>query len=310
MRFRQEAESFEILKPYFIPAIHHRMLKGRRKVYQLSLSMEGIEKIVKQSSKAFVHTSFNQVITGAVLRMKKLFEPEELNLEVVLSKKPTLNNLEISFELINRNLFKIGQEEYYASVLCEYSYDKMDKVNYYPIIYREVCSNGMVSVMAKNFTESVAADKIFEIGCEWSRCSFENYQNKLKDYFEQLKQEELDDKNEDKLEQEIIRKMEKVLGVRITREEKSMLKEIDFDQPSPDDIIHRNLRTLGNNQFAVWNSITDFASTERDMDKRNRMFLNAGKFISEEMEKSLNKKNNSKTENLLWSQILSIAKNN
>ena len=308
MKFRQEAESFEILKPYFIPAIHHRILKGRRKVYQLSLSMEGIEKVVKQSSKTFVHAGFNQVITGAVLRMEKLFEPEALNLEVMLFKKPTLKNLQISFELINKNIFKIGQENYYASVVCEYSYDKMDKVNYYPIIYREVCSNGMVSVMAKNFSESVEADKIFDIGCEWSRCTFENYQNKLEDYFEQLKNDELEDIKEGQLEQEIIQRMQKVLGVSVSREERSMLMETDFSQPSPEDIINRNLRELGKNQFAVWNSITDFASRERNIDKRNKMFLNAGKFLSKEMEKTLNKENKSKSENLQWSQILSIAK--
>jgi len=310
MKFRQDTQPFEILKQYFIPAIYHRILEGRKKIFQLSLSFDGVEKIIKKSPKTFIHASFNQVITGAVLRMEKLFAPEELNLEVILFKKPTLNNFEISFELVNKNIFKIGQEEYYASIVCEYSYSSMDKVTYYPIIYREVCSNGMVSVMTKNFTESIGADKIFDIGCEWSRCTFENYQNKLNDYFEQLKQEEFAARNEEKIEHKIIQRMENVLGVTIAREEKNLIREIDIEQPSPQEIIHRNLENLGSNQFGIWNAITDFASRERDIDKRNKMFLNAGQFLSKEMEKTLNKKSKSHSKNLQWSQILRIAKNN
>jgi hypothetical protein len=44
MKFLQDAQPFEILKPYFIPAIYHRIIEGRKKVYQLSISIEGIEK--------------------------------------------------------------------------------------------------------------------------------------------------------------------------------------------------------------------------------------------------------------------------
>ena len=138
---------------------------------------------------------------------------------------------------------------------------------------------------------------------------FENYQNKLNDYFEQLKQEEFAARNEAKLEHEIIQRMENMLGVSIAREE-YLMREINFEQPSPQDIIQRNLRTLGSNQFGVWNSITDFASREKDINKRNKMFLNAGQFLSKEMEKTLNKKSKSHSENLQWSRILRIAKNN
>ena len=62
MKFLQDAQSFEILKPYFIPAIYHRIIEGRKKVYQLSISIEGIEKVIKKSAKPFQHTSLNKVI--------------------------------------------------------------------------------------------------------------------------------------------------------------------------------------------------------------------------------------------------------
>lgn len=309
MKFKQNTQSFEILKPFFIPAIYHRIIEGRKKLHQLSISMEGIEKVVKKSPKPFIHASFNQVITGAVLRMEKLFSPEQLNLEVILFKTPSLHNLEISFELVNKTIFKIGKEEYYASIICEYSYNNMDNVTYYPLIYREVCSNGMVCIMAKNFTEHVAADKIFEIGCEWSRCTFENYQKKLNNYFELLKEEKFHSKNEEEIALNIIQRMERLFKIDIPSQEDRMRTEIIPENPSPQDIIHDNLITIGKNEFAAWNAITDFASRENDPETRNKMFLKAGKYLSDEMEKKLNKNKKSQTLNLQWSEILRIAKN-
>lgn len=309
MKFKQNTQSFEILKPFFIPAIYHRIIEGRKKLHQLSISMEGIEKVVKKSPKPFIHASFNQVITGAVLRMEKLFSPEQLNLEVILFKTPSLHNLEISFELVNKTIFKIGKEEYYASIISEYSYNNMDNVTYYPLIYREVCSNGMVCIMAKNFTEHVAADKIFEIGCEWSRCTFENYQKKLNNYFELLKEEKFHSKNEEEIALNIIQRMERLFKIDILSQEDRMRKEIISENLSPQDIIHDNLITIGKNEFAAWNAITDFASRENDPETRNKMFLKAGKYLSDEMEKKLNKNKKSQTLNLQWSEILRIAKN-
>ena len=33
MKFRQDTQPFEILKQYFIPAIYHRILEGRKKYF-------------------------------------------------------------------------------------------------------------------------------------------------------------------------------------------------------------------------------------------------------------------------------------
>lgn len=306
MKFLQDTQPFEILKPYFIPAIYHRILEGRKKVYQLSISMDGVEKVIKKSTKPFEHASFNKVITGAVKRMEKLFTPDHLDLEVILYKKPSLNQLELSFELVNKNLFKIGNEDYFTSIMCEYSYSKMNLVTYYPIIYRQVCSNGMVSVMSKNFTETISTDKIFDIGCEWSKCTFETYQRKLKDYFEIIQFNRFIEEDET-FEMNAIRKMERVLKVNIQNDRTETLANFE-DSPNADRIISNNIETLGQNQFAVWNAITDFASRERDVNKRNQMFLNAGKFLSNEVEKTLNKRDKEWSENLIWNEILRLAK--
>jgi hypothetical protein len=312
MNFIQDTQSFEVLKQYFIPAIYHHISQGRSKFYQLSVSMEGIEQVIKKSSKPFEHTGFNKVIMGAVMRMEKLFAPEHLNLEVILFKKPTLNNLEIAFELVNKNKFMIGDEAYIASIMVEYSYSKMNSVTYYPIIYRQVCSNGQVAVMTQNFTEKIAVDKIFEIGCDWSRCTFETYQRKLKDYFEILKypNSPMRDvhENDVEFEQKIIRKMERVLKTSIQNNREEMLFSEMPPSQNASSIISENLERLGSNDFAVWNAITDFASRERDVNLRNQMFLNAGRFLSNEMEKTLSKNKTAWAENLIWNQVLQIAK--
>lgn len=310
MNFTQDTQSFEVLQQYFIPAIYHRILEGRKKVYQLSISLEGIEKVIKKSAKPFEHTSYNKVITGAVKRMEKLFAPEQLNLEVILYKKPNLNQLDLSFELVNKNLFKIGKEEYYATIMAEYTYSKMNLVTYYPIIYRQTCSNGQVAVMSKKFTEVITTDKIFEIGCDWSKCTFESYQRKLNNYFEILQNNRqgslFDNEDLSSFERNALSKMEQVLKITFS-ENMEINSDLD-DSHNPERYITQNINLLGQNQFAVWNAITDYASRERDIVKRNAMFLNAGKFLSNEVEKTLNKQKKDWSENLIWGEVLRIAK--
>jgi hypothetical protein len=312
MKFIQDTQSFEVLKQYFTPAKYRRRTEGKSKFYELSISIDGMEKIIKKYSKSFLYTGFDKVIMGAVLRMEKLFAPEDLNLEVILFKKPELDNIEteIAFELINKNNFMIGQDAYIASIMVEYSYSKMKTVTYYPIIYRQVCSNGMVSVFSKNFKEKIPVNKIFEIGCDWSRCTFETYQRKLNNYFEILKDERktLIDRKNDNFEQNIIKKMERVLKTSILKNREDM--EVGNISPAQNarNILSENIERLGSNEFAIWNAITDFASRQIDVTIRNQMFLNAGRYLSNEIEKTLNKNKKAWAENLNWNEVLLIAK--
>ena len=66
------------------------------------------------------------------------------------------------------------------------------------------------------------------------------------------------------------------------------------------------------NDIPTWDNgtwtTTDFASRERDIEKRNVMFLNAGKFLSNEVEKTLNKQKKYWSDNLIWGEVLQIAK--
>ena len=307
MRFIQDTQAFETLKPYFIPAIYHRIIDGKKKVYQLSIVLDGAELIVKKSAKDFVHTAFNKVIMGGVLRMEQLFEPEKIHLEVILHSTPLVNDLSIEFELVNRTSFIIAGEEYIASIMIEYSYSKMEVVTYMPIIYRQICSNGLVSVMTKRFSEKVSADKIFEIGCEWSRCTFEKYNRKLNDYFTQMRNSDESSNSLEDFRINAIKQMERVLKIRMG-EENSNSRNIMPDRDRARNQLGRYIEELGMNQFAVWNAITDFASQERSLQDRNRLFLNIGKYLSNELEKSLATQNKKWSERITWDEALSKAK--
>lgn len=319
MKLLQEAQSFDKIKPLFIPAIYHNILVGRKKMYQLSISIDGIEKIIKKSSKSFEYSSFKNVILGAVKRIERLFSPEHLNLEVIIYEAPNLNKLDLSIEFVNKNKFLIGKEEYYASIMCEYSYSKMNTVLYYPIIYRQVCSNGQVAVMSENFTEYISTDKIFEIGCEWSRCNFESFQSKLSEYFDIIQFENdnvitITENYEDSFEAKAIKKVERALKINfneiIRNEVLSENRNFKENKNILENIISNNIKNLGQNQFAVWNAITEYASRENDVTKRNQMFLNAGKYLAKEMDKTLSKRVISLNENLNWNELLQIAKTN
>jgi len=307
MRFIQDTQAFETLKPYFIPAIYHRIIDGKKKVYQLSIVLDGAELIVKKSAKDFVHTAFNKVIMGGVLRMEQLFEPEKIHLEVILHSTPLVNDLSIEFELVNRTPFIIAGEEYIASIMVEYSYSKMEVVTYMPIIYRQTCSNGMVSVMTKRFSEKVSADKIFEIGCEWSRCTFEKYNRKLNDYFTQMRNSDEGSNSPEDFRINAIKQMERVLRISMG-EENSNSRNLMPDRERERNQLGRYIEELGMNQFAVWNAITDFASQERNLRDRNRLFLNIGKYLSNELDKALATQNKKWSERMTWDDALSKAK--
>jgi hypothetical protein len=307
MYFIQDAKPFENLKPFFIPAIYHRIIDGKKKVYQLSVVLDGSELIVKKSPKDFIHAGFNKVIMGGLLRMERLFEPEKIHLEVIIHSSPLENDLSIEFELVNRTPFIIAGEEYIASIMVEYTYTKMDVVTYMPIIYRQICGNGMVSVMTKRFTEKVSADKIFEIGCEWSRCTFENYNRKLNDYFTQMRNSDESRTTPEMFQKDAMQQMERVLKMRLG-DENSEMRNVMSNRDRARNNLGMYIEQLGMNQFAVWNAITDFASQQSNLQDRNRLFMNIGKYLSNELEKSLATQNKKWSERMTWDEALARAK--
>jgi len=307
MYFIQDAKPFENLKPFFIPAIYHRIIDGKKKVYQLSVVLDGSELIVKKSPKDFIHAGFNKVIMNGLLRMERLFEPEKIHLEVIIHSSPLENDLSIEFELVNRTPFIIAGEEYIASIMVEYTYTKMDVVTYMPIIYRQICGNGMVSVMTKRFTEKVSADKIFEIGCEWSRCTFENYNRKLNDYFTQMRNSDESRTTPEMFQKDAMQQMERVLKMRLG-DENSEMRNVMSNRDRTRNNLGMYIEQLGMNQFAVWNAITDFASQQSNLQDRNRLFMNIGKYLSNELEKSLATQNKKWSERMTWDEAIARAK--
>jgi len=308
--FLQNTRPFRELKPFFLPAFYCTILDGKKKLHQLSIQFQGREIVVKKSSKPFAYAGFNQVISGAVLRMQKLFHPDKLKLEVNNLSMPTFNNLSISFELLNKKIFKIADEEYYASIRVLYSYDDCEKVTYSPIIYRKVCSNGMITVLSSKFKEIISADKIFDIGCEWTRCNFETIQNNFTRYFNELSKKKVsnDSKNQMDSISSMLRTFENIRQSRGVSENNDSLKmEVLYEIRNPEDILQNNINTIGNNEFALWNTLTEIASRESNDNARYEMFSELGKHLSEEVDKMLKEETKDRSDNLLWDEVESIA---
>jgi hypothetical protein len=299
-------KNFNTLKEFYIPAICHPILKGRTKFHQLSIPLNGQEIIVKKASKKFKYTSFANVILGSVMRMKKLFAPNALDLGVNIINTPYADDLRLSFELVNKNKFIIAGEEYILSIVAEYSYKKMDTVTYFPVLYRQTCTNGQVAMLGDQFKEIISVDKILEIGCEWTRCNFETYTNRATSYFEYLKRENLT-----MVDSEKVKFIEKILKISSSskKNRNSLTEKNYFNRDiSVSGTIRSNIEEIGNNHFALYNALTQFASSENDWDTRNKYFLNIGRYLSNEMKKSTNFNRNRWSENLVWQDVEKLAK--
>jgi hypothetical protein len=300
-------EKFNTLKEFYIPAICHPISKGRTKFHQLSVPLNGQEVVVKKASKKFKYTSFANVILGSVLRMKKLFAPDALNLGVKIIHQPYSNDLRLSFELVNKNKFIIAGEEYILSIVAEYSYKKMDTVTYLPILYRQTCINGQVAILGEQFKEIISVDKILEIGCEWTRCNFESYINGATTYFEYLKQEPLRMSITDN-----VKFIEKILKIRISNSDElkrrnTATMDLERRDISARETIGMNLERLGNNHFALYNALTEYASNEYNWEIRNKYFLYIGKYLKNEMKKATLNNKKQWSDNLVWQGVENLA---
>jgi len=302
----KQPSQFSTLRDYFLPAIHHTTLVGKKKMYNLSIPLGGKEIQIKRSSKKIKHASFAKVIQGAVLRMQKLFHPDKLNLSVIINKQPVESDLTLEFELVNTNKFIIANEEYFLTIVANYSYLKPDKVTYYPILYRQWCSNGAVSILNEQFKEIIPVDKILEIGCEWTRCNFETYKNMASSYFEILKKTE---NSPERLSQNASRLADSLFSIN-DRKKSKRNELLIYDNPEEriniNSYLSKNMELLGTNQFAVLNALTEYASQEENLNLRYQYFMSIGKYLSKEMKKSAKINKDYWSESLDWGELNKI----
>ncbi len=302
----KQPAQFSTLRDYFLPAIHHTTLVGKKKMYNLSIPLGGKEIQIKRSSKKIKHASFAKVILGAVLRMQKLFHPDKLNLSVIINKHPVESDLTLEFELVNTNKFIIANEEYFLTIVANYSYLKTDKVTYYPILYRQWCSNGAVSILNEQFKEIIPVDKILEIGCEWTRCNFETYKNMASSYFEILKKTE---NSPERLSQNASRLADSLFSIN-DRKKSKRNELLIYDNPEErvniNSYLSKNMELLGTNQFAVLNALTEYASQEENLNLRYQYFMSIGKYLSKEMKKSAIINKDYWSESLDWGELNKI----
>jgi hypothetical protein len=309
MRFRQDFKPFDALKPHYIPAIYHKLAEGGESIFQLSIPFDGQELVIDRAATPFICAGFNDVIAGAVLRLHKLFHPENLDLKVLLYKTPSLDDLSLVFELYNTKKIKIANEDYTVSVVGAYSYSNKSEVTYYPILYREACSNGMLAVINQSFTETIPADKIFEIGCEWSKCNFEDYQKLLNELFQHLREEEWGQSQEENDFIENVKSpdlgspIDNEMYDEVLEELESVFETSESNGNSIREIIDRNLSDIGYNAFAKLNIITDFATSEPDPFKRLEMIKQAGYYVNDLLDRIVRENSTSHKGSIRWSYL-------
>jgi hypothetical protein len=304
-------EPITALKEYFLPAIHHRIITGKTRRYQLSVPIQGTEVVVKKSLKKIKHASFASVISGAILRMERLFHPEKAQLKVSITIRPKPDDLTLMFELINQKRFIINNEEYFLTIAAEYSYSKMDQVTYAPVLYRQVCSNGMVSMLGERFKETISVDKIFDLNCEWTRCSFEQYQRQYISYINNLKQMVLQPNIMRSLLENMARNMTKTGPKRKTKIKDRNIEQNfigDYSERNLENILDKYIEEFGNNGLAVFNALTDYASREPVNRLRFDNFLNIGKYLQKEIKKVVKSDFQNWSESLTWEELMIIAK--
>jgi hypothetical protein len=298
-----QPDSFSKLQEFYIPAIHHQILVRKKKMYSLSIPLEGNEIQIKRSASKIKHTSFAKVILGSVLRMQKLFNPDKIKLGVIINKRPSSNDMTLEFELVNLNKFVIGDEEYFITIVANYSYSQTDKVVYYPILYRQWCINGAVCILSEQFKEVIAADKILEIGCEWTRCNFESYKNRANSYFQYLR------RRIDSTENLLLsanQLADSIFNLRNQRP-KSNRKKTDVenftDTRSVRGILSKYIEHLGSNYFAVYNALTEYASHEHDLQLRYQYMMSIGKYLSKELSKTAKMDKERWSETMDWKSL-------
>jgi hypothetical protein len=108
-------------------------------------------------------------------------------------------------------------------------------------------------------------------------------------------------------QRDALQQIERVLKIRLDGENSEM-RDLMTDRNRVRNALGMYIEQIGMNQYAVWNAITDFASQQQILQDRNRLFMNIGKYLSNELEKSLATQNKKWSERITWEETLSKAK--
>jgi DNA primase len=76
------------------------------------------------------------------------------------------------------------------------------------------------------------------------------------------------------------------------------------DRVRASDLISMYIEQFGNNQLAVWNALTDYASQEQNLRVRNENLMRVGKYLSKEIKKMLKSRQDALSESLSWNEMI------
>ena len=80
------------------------------------------------------------------------------------------------------------------------------------------------------------------------------------------------------------------------------------DRVRASDLISMYIEQFGNNQLALWNALTDYASQEQNLRVRNENLMRVGKYLSKEIKKMLKSRQDVLSESMSWNEMNGIIR--
>jgi hypothetical protein len=125
-------------------------------------------------------------------------------------------------------------------------------------------------------------------------------------YFESLKRAE---DNPERLRQNANRLADSLFNLNRTKtsvNNELLVNDGPKDRRSISSYLSKNMEQLGNNQFAVLNALTEYASQEENLKLRYQYFMTIGKYLSKEMKKNAKISKEYWSESVDWKELNKI----
>lgn len=207
-------------------------------------------------SRDFTFASYEKVIAGGLLRCQRIFNKPYSDIEIHKLNYGR-NKQWFVCELIAKNTkVKVDGELHYPYLCINYSYDRVNAINYEIGIYREKCVNGILLGFKSLMKIKVTPETLFDVDPWYNPCLLNNL---VKEYERQVVM-----LKNTKLERSTIESLVSVaIGRNIRQEEDSYFVDVKRElgrEPNVRDLIGSYTEELGNNAYAALNVITDLAS--------------------------------------------------
>ena len=211
-------------------------------------------------SRDFTFASYEKVIAGGLLRCQRIFNKPYSDIEVHKMNYGR-NKQWFICELISRGTkVKVDGELHYPYLCINYSYDRVNAINYEIGIYREKCVNGVLFGFRSLMKIKVTPETIFDVDPWYNPCLLHNLVKEYERQVQMLKRTHMDQRSMESL-------ISVALGRDIRHEEDTYFVDRKGElstQPNVQRMMRNYTNELGENAYATLNVITDIASNYRE----------------------------------------------